>query len=270
MGLDNAKNFAKVEVSTGYDASATTVVLAASEGAKLPTAPFNATWYNSTDYQDPTDDPNVEIIRVTVKSTDTLTVTRAQEGTTAKTHNTGGKTYKMVAGLTAKVINTDILEAVYPVGSLYFNATVSTNPATLLGFGTWAAFAEGKMIVGLTALDTDFDTLEETGGAKTVTIAEANLPAHVHTVDPPSTASGVQSANHTHTYAKGGSTANSGGAYWAGDNDSPGGTNTSSIQSASHTHTVDIAQFNSGSVGSGTAMSVMNPYIVVNVWKRTA
>ena len=108
MALDNAKNFAKVQVSTGYNSAAVTVVLEANEGAKLPTVPFNVTWYNSTDYTDPTDDPNVEIVRVTDVTTDTLTVTRAQEGTTAKNHNTSLKTYKMIAGLTAKLINTDL------------------------------------------------------------------------------------------------------------------------------------------------------------------
>lgn len=105
MALDNAKNFAKVTVSIGYDASATSIVLASGHGAKLPTAPFNLAWWNSTDYSDPSDDPNVEIVRCTAISTDTLTVTRAQESTSASTKNTGSKTYKMIAGLTAKVIN---------------------------------------------------------------------------------------------------------------------------------------------------------------------
>jgi hypothetical protein len=105
--LDNAKNFAKVTVSTGYTAASTSIVLTTGHGAKLPTAPFNAVWWNSTDYADPSDDPNVEIVRVTAISTDTLTVTRAQEGTSASTKNTASKTYKMIAGLTAKVINTD-------------------------------------------------------------------------------------------------------------------------------------------------------------------
>jgi hypothetical protein len=107
MALDNAKNFAKVTVSTGYDASATSVVLQSGDGAKLPTVPFNVVWYNATDYSDPGDDPNVEIVRVTAISTDTLTVTRAQEGISASTKNTASKTYKMIAGLTAKGINTD-------------------------------------------------------------------------------------------------------------------------------------------------------------------
>src|SRR5690348_7764750 len=110
---DARKNFAKVAVSTGYDASATSIVLSTGDGSKLP-APstdgaFNLVWYNSTDYAEPADDPNVEIVRVTARSTDTLTVSRAQESTSASTKNAAGKTYKMVLGPTAKTID-DILD----------------------------------------------------------------------------------------------------------------------------------------------------------------
>lgn len=108
--MDNAKNFAKVRVATGYDDVATTVVLSSGEGSKLPTAPFNVVWWNSTDYPDPSDDPNKEICRVTNVATDTLTLTRAQEGTTASDKNTDGKVYRMIAGLTAKVINEDLVD----------------------------------------------------------------------------------------------------------------------------------------------------------------
>lgn len=106
--MDAIKNFAKVTVSTGYDASATSIALSSGEGAKLP-APatdgaFNLVWWNSTDYPDPSDDPNVEITRCTARSTDTLTVTRAQESTSASTKNTGGKTYKMMLALSYKVM----------------------------------------------------------------------------------------------------------------------------------------------------------------------
>lgn len=108
MALDPVANFAIVTVSTGYDASATSIVLTSGHGAKLPsTFSYNLVWWNSTDYGSPADDPNVEIVRVTDRSTDTLTVTRAQEGTSAATHNTDGKTYKMLLGTTAKMI-TDI------------------------------------------------------------------------------------------------------------------------------------------------------------------
>ena len=109
MALDPVKNFAKVVVSTGYDDNDTSIVLETDEGAKLP-APatdgaFNVVWYNSSDYSDPGDDPNVEIVRVIARSTDTLTITRAQEDTTAKTHNTAGKVYKMVLAMTKKMID---------------------------------------------------------------------------------------------------------------------------------------------------------------------
>lgn len=80
----------------------------------MPSVSFNAVWWNATDYADPSDDPNVEIVRVTAISTDTLTVTRAQESTSASTKNTAGKTYKMIAGLTAKAINTDLVNTYAP------------------------------------------------------------------------------------------------------------------------------------------------------------
>src|SRR3990167_3473909 len=62
-----------------------------------------------------------------------------------------------------------VMQTIYPVGALYIS-TLSTNPNTLLGFGTWAAFGAGKVLVSLDSADADFDTVEETGGAKTTTI----------------------------------------------------------------------------------------------------
>jgi hypothetical protein len=64
----------------------------------------------------------------------------------------------------------------YPVGSIYMNAAVATNPATLLGFGTWVAFGAGRVPVGLNAADSDFNTVEGTGGSK-----DAIIPTHNHT-----------------------------------------------------------------------------------------
>jgi len=106
---DPVKNFALATVSTGYNASATSIVLSSGDGAKFP-APstdgaFNVVWWNFTDYADPADDPNKEIVRVTARSTDTLTVTRAQEGTSASTKNTSAKVYKLFLGPTKKTID---------------------------------------------------------------------------------------------------------------------------------------------------------------------
>jgi len=109
MALDPVKNFAKVDVSTGYDASATSVVLTAGGAAKLPdpssAGAFNLVWWNSTDHPDPSDDANVEIVRVTSISSETLTVSRGQEGVTATTKNTASKDYKMILAPTKKTID---------------------------------------------------------------------------------------------------------------------------------------------------------------------
>lgn len=98
--MDQAKNFAKVVVDGNYDGSATEIDILFSTNP-LPDPPFNAVWWNSTDYPDPADDPTVEIVRVTAQDDTTLTITRAQEGTAAEDHNVAGKTYKLIAGLTA-------------------------------------------------------------------------------------------------------------------------------------------------------------------------
>lgn len=98
--MDNAKNFAKATVSTGYNAAATSIDLSPGGGVRFPSPPFNATWWNSSDYPDPADDPNREIVRVTNIASETLTIIRAQEGTAASTKNEAGKTYKLLAAFT--------------------------------------------------------------------------------------------------------------------------------------------------------------------------
>jgi hypothetical protein len=111
---DAVKNFGVVNTSTGYDNTDTSIVLESGHGANLPDPAvdqYNLVWWNSTDYATPALDPDVEIVRVTAKSTDTLTVTRAQESTNASNKNIAGKTYTMFLGATAKVF-TDIYTSV--------------------------------------------------------------------------------------------------------------------------------------------------------------
>lgn len=72
-----------------------------------------------------------------------------------------------------------IYDAIYPVGSIYISVN-SANPSTLFG-GTWVAFGAGRTLVGLNAAETEFDTVEETGGAKTHTLQATEIPAHTHT-----------------------------------------------------------------------------------------
>ena len=72
---------------------------------------------------------------------------------------------------------------VYPVGSIFTTVTNYADSAavvTAIGGTTWTAFGAGQVLVGLDSSDTDFDTAEETGGAKTVTLNETQIPAHTH------------------------------------------------------------------------------------------
>jgi hypothetical protein len=126
---------------------------------------------------------------------------------------------------------------IYPIGSIYINATDSTNPGTLLGFGTWTAFGSGRVPVGYNSSDTDFNAGEKTGGAKTHTLTTSEMPAHTHSTK--------------------------------GDN-----TNAAPNQNASEfslgpavAYTKDLT---TSSTGGGGAHNNLQPYITVYMWKRTA
>ena len=100
--MDSRKNFAFGVLTSGIASGATSLTVTAGHGARFPTAPFNAViWQN--DLRSPADAyfaGAAEIVRVTNISTDTFTITRAQEGTSAVNLNTGGKTYEIWAGPT--------------------------------------------------------------------------------------------------------------------------------------------------------------------------
>ena len=156
------------------------------------------------------------------------------------------------------------LAAVYPVGSIYINATSATNPATLLGFGTWVAFGAGRVMVGLDAGNAAFDTAEETGGS-----ADAITVSHTHTASVTdaghrhnttldgvvSTSSGFQSQIGLTTY----NTASGGfeGYYSRGIADS-----TQANASTSSTATTGITVSNSTEGSSGTNANLV-PYFAL-------
>lgn len=137
---------------------------------------------------------------------------------------------------------------VYPVGCIY-TSTVSTNPNTLFGFGTWVAFGTGQCLVGIDAGQTEFDTVEETGGSKTHTLTSGEMPSHTHT----------QNA-HSHTvYGSIFQEAGSGTNHRELTNSGSGSDNVSS-QSVVATNQ---------NTGGGGAHNNLQPYIVVYFFKRT-
>ena len=201
----------------------------------------------------------------------------------------------------ANVANALTLNTIYPVGCLYLSV-VSTSPATLFGMGTWVAFGAGKMFVGIDPEDTDFDTVEETGGAKTSTALLAHdhdvtdtghnhtQDAHTHTQDAHTHTQNEHTHtqdSHTHTISMSASgtsnaraeqgtstetgTQTSGGTTAVNQNDTAVNQNaTATNQNATATNQSATTGLTVDSAGSGESFSLMNPYIVVFMWKRTA
>ena len=145
----------------------------------------------------------------------------------------------------------NVLETyIYPVGSIYMNMAVATNPGTLLGFGTWVAYATGQVLVGYEASGT-FDALDESLGAETFSGTSGSTAADL--------------AAHSHKVAGG---EHATGSYDNGDNWQVG--NLSSVSSA-RAYQVDTSSAGSGGGHTHTiAGSTLQPSVTVHMWKRTA
>ena len=193
-----------------------------------------------------------------------------------------GDRYNETSGGTLQILGKNILDIMYPVGSIYTNYNVSTNPATLMGFGTWSAVAEGRMLVGKESSGT-FDTATATGGSETQSLDAGDIPSHRHGM-----------ANHRHTFSgtTGNPSANHQHAQYVSAN---AGTSASRLDfnsdtqssiygqgchtdtvSSWHTHTVsgNTGYYGTGAYtgyyGSGNSFSILPPYLVVYLWRRTA
>lgn len=300
-------NNAASTIAASINTTVTSISLAAGTGARFPTLStgdfFYATIVDSSN--------NLEIVKVTARAVDSLTVVRGQDGTSARSFTAGDKIelrpvaaalnalqeYTPSGTITADTIAeaiaeldsekapkdsptftgtpsaptanagtnttqlattafvTAALQAVYPVGSVYVNATNATNPGTLLGFGTWVSFGAGRMPVGFDAGDPLFDSAEETGGSK-----DAVVVSHTHTGTTDSAGA------HTHTAYGGYLYPTSGYRYSIDENSATSNlTNQTTGSAGAHTHT-----FTTGSTGSSGTNANLPPYITVYMWKRTA
>lgn len=148
----------------------------------------------------------------------------------------------------------NFLDKTYPVGRIYIS-TSDTNPGTIFG-GTWEAFGTGRTLVGVDTLQTAFNTVEKTGGAKTIThnhgnggSQNGNLSAAIGSTDANTSYLGFKPAN-----------------YFGGFGDA--------TYSLYHGGVHNNGGFNHFTQVWGntadTTFSVLQPYITVYMWKRTA
>ena len=153
---------------------------------------------------------------------------------------TDGSTPSLSSGITAAEVRTLIgaaeaattatLSSVYPVGSIY-TSVAGTNPSTFFG-GQWNPYGQGKVMIGVDSTDTDFDTVGNTGGAKTHTLITDEIPSHTHSMS-------IENASGT------GSTGSSNGAS-------------------------SFSTVNTSATGGGQAHNNLQPYVVVYMWQRVA
>lgn len=167
---------------------------------------------------------------------------------------------------------------IYPAGSIYMSVN-NVNPATLFG-GTWEKIAGGRCLIGA---DSNY-ALGSTGGEATHKLSVAETPAHNHNISISNSGehkhnrgtmniTGAFDGNINDPYHEGafyntgrgwnGSDGGKGGGIkgfdasrsWTGETSAAG----------NHSHSCSI-----GNTGGGQAHNNMQPYLVVNIWKRTA
>lgn len=170
-----------------------------------------------------------------------------------------------VYGMLLKDYIQQFAKTIYPVGSIYMSVS-ATNPSTYFG-GTWVAWGTGRVPVGINTSDSNFNTVEKTGGASTVTLSASQIPSHTHAKGTLATAS---AGAHTHNLQNQKTAwGTSGGNRVLIDATSgySAVTNKATTSAGAHTHTISGS---TAATGGGGSHSNLQPYITCYMWKRTA
>jgi hypothetical protein len=272
-------------VATIYNSTVIGNTTAAGTGVAIPAGATMTVWSDATNFRQ----QNTHFISPTMSSP-------VMSGTPlAPTATAGTNTLQLASTAFVQSAIAAAALVLYPVGSVYLNATNNTNPATLLGFGTWVAFGAGRVPVGFDGANPLFDAAEEAGGS-----ADSVTVSHTHTASTP-----LSNTTHTHS----GTTAGGGSHdHWIASDISSGGSNvtasttvtrqkddsgdsnyrfiglantaTVGLTSTVGTHTHTITTGNNSVTptaattvtAAGVAGTNLNyqPYITVYMWKRTA
>lgn len=135
----------------------------------------------------------------------------------------------------------DLLDNVYPVGTIV--CTTGGSPAALLG-GEWESYGSGRVLVGMNSSDSSLNTIGAMGGEKAHMITGYEIPPHFHEIKT-----------------------------WYGGSPSSSEKNSSKVAAA----VLDAAGVASSQTESAISryspidqkkMSIMQPYIIVNMFRR--
>lgn len=211
---------------------------------------------------------SVDLSTLAPKASPGLTGTPTAPTANVDTNNTQIATCGFVRNAIAKFAPMlDTMKKIYPVGSIYMS-TVSTNPATLFGFGTWEAMPAGRVLLaqGKSSWGTTYNA-GSTGGEATHQLTVGELPSHGH-----SASTNNVNQNGNIGWLQAGKDYDFSGVFATSYKNR--GANVSNGEStgvwncifdSTHSHNVTI-----NNTGSNQSHNNLQPYISVYIWKRTA
>ncbi|KIS17962.1 DUF859 family phage minor structural protein [Streptococcus equi] len=151
----------------------------------------------------------------------------------------GGKFYVGNNEIKPGLTKTEILDMIYPVGSIYISIS-SSNPSYTMG-GTWQRFANGKTLVGVDEYDSDFNSPNRTGGEKAHQTTVEEMPSHSHQFNTEAAGSPIALG-------------------WENGNNS-------AMRAKLGNYTLGLP---TTSVGGNKPHNNLQPYVTVYMWRRTA
>ena len=161
----------------------------------------------------------------------------------------------------------DYKNQIYPIGSIYISVT-NTNPETLFG-GTWVAFGQGRTLLGVGSIEANNVTVHGTvtageinstnagnmGGEAKHTLTIAEMPSHTHAATHPDVIyayrSQLNATNQSTTFL-----------------------NIPSLSTITQSGYLGSDRLTDANIvnktGSSNSHNIIQPYITVYMWKRTA
>lgn len=130
-------------------------------------------------------------------------LTKAEYDALSEDEKNNGTVYLISDVASSRIVIETLINIIYPVGSIYISVTDDTVAKVEARFGgTWEVFAQGRTLVGVST-ETEFNTVEKTGGEKTHTLGIREIPAHRHTVRLWINAGTLGNAKTTNNYGAG-------------------------------------------------------------------
>ena len=202
---------------------------------------------------------NIDLSMLAPKASPGLTGTPTAPTTAVDTNNTQIATCGFVRNAIAKYAPMlDTMKKIYPVGSIYMS-TVSTNPATLFGFGRWEAMPAGRVLLAQGTASWGTYNAGSIGGEATHQLTVGELPSHNHTGSTNTT------GEHTHQFQLYGPNGYTHLNFPSDYDTNYARDKGTTLSAGNHSHTINI-----NNTGSSQSHNNMQPYLAVYMWKRTA